>query len=428
MIRYTFTLKRSRYYLFLFSILASGSYLCQQKAITSPIINRFFSYGGCYDLKLTNIGYSHLHDIKNYGEIRDGNFYFAIQSDKHSSYKVLVLNLRTLHLDTLNLSNIGYKGPDSSSGSFTGQDFKYSSSMSTSPGMICILFNRAGRNENFLYIYTKTGRKQFSLNHVEKLNDPFEQVKLVNDKILLSTCYYYHPSDRKIRTELLLINPKRKTRRWNHPAITHVESSLFMPFFNVDASDDFIIWGNPDKYQFSVYNSHNLDSITTYQLTYDNWKSTDTIILYGLRKRGAVHPRLLIDTLQKISGRTGKMEYYKFLNTKEMIVAYMMYDSISGTKKNYFDIWKFHHDSAKVTTRKAELKSFEKAEKISVNNFPMTMDKDLFFTGENYLVIIGLETPLPFLGKKYETALADNEKYFQENDPVLKLSVYRYNP
>jgi hypothetical protein len=397
--------------------------ICASKVFSQIYLNDYFSYKGNVQFSVNHVNRGHINDIKNCGDIYEGKFYFTLQSEKDLAYKILKINLNNLKVDTLVLDTTLYSKKAKKERPISL--FKNISSISISGDILCLLFNRLGKKQVFLQVYKKH-KSIYQLDTIIKLEELYDFVKVKNNKAILVACYNYKPHQRDRQTELFVLNLKNGCKIKRYPEISYVESSHIMPFHTIDVSSKKIIWGHPDTYNFTIYNSTNLDSVTTHTVI-DKWRSIDLSVIQGLRKNVSLHPKRLIDTLLKINTKSGKAGYYRFINERQMLVSYTIYDSSSHNRVNYFDVWFVNKTrAAKLSKNKLLLKPLGANEIVNRINYPMNIDKEFFFTGDNFLITISLSTPVSLIGKTMNTYNKESEDYLLSGDLKMNINIYNY--
>jgi len=290
-------------------------------------------------------------------------------------------------------------------------------------------------NDSFLVIYsTYKNLIGFNIVNRTKLIDTvlegcvLEKIKLINNKIILTSTYNLHPKMCEHNTEIKVISiPNLETIRDTFLNNIDKEFSHYNPHSWISVSDQGnIMFTLSTQYKFFEYNS-NLELLSTNVGIDSNFKGFPINILnnfYSINKE--YNPKSLITFLKPFDNSLSRIERVHYLSNSEMFISKIPRDISKSKFHRLFDFYTLVDNKWKIKYSNIIEYYPEKDTKLFKNNFPMNSaysSKNSLFDGKYYLILEASSVANYFNKSKneFQKELVQNE----ESNLTCKLLIFK---
>lgn len=213
-----------------------------------------------------------------------------------------------------------------------------------------------------------------------------------------------------------------------NPPFDNVEFSHFSPSDWIATNGTEIAISQTTSYQIDIFDTSGKHKYVITQQK-PEWVFMDSKKLKRLRKNLPEHqPGILIDSLKYDNDKLiSRIEGVWFVNDKLLALRYYIVDTISKKRLRYFDLYEIRESEAILSKR--ELIDFKFPvdihKLVTKDNYDMMTWNYLNFIGSNEIVILRNYTPVTYLGKEWTEGKKEEEKYYNEHDPIMSLLIFK---
>jgi hypothetical protein len=213
-----------------------------------------------------------------------------------------------------------------------------------------------------------------------------------------------------------------------NPPFEDVEFSHFSPSHWIATNGTDIAVSQTTTYQIDMYDTAGTHK---YAITEQRpeWVQMEKKRLKQLRTVVPEHqPGILIDSLKNDNDkRISRIEGVWFVNKNLLAVRYYIVDTTIKKRLRYFDLYELQ--DSKATLVKKGLVDFKFPVDIhkivTTHNFDMLSWNYTNFVGTNEILILRNFTPVTYLGKEWTEGKKEEEKYYDEHDPIISLLIFK---
>ena len=253
----------------------------------------------------------------------------------------------------------------------------------------------------------------------------FSYCKLQDNRLVLGKSYNFHPLDEPEPVSIAVYDiPSDKFVNTIYPSIKNIEFSHFHPYHWIDASEHYILLSQTTEYKIEIFDQ-NLKLVSQISRSVLGWNQFDTGAMRNITKDIPLNnAKMRIEKISPYQDRVSRVEAAYMLDDSTVLVRYIPPDNKSKKRQRFIDIWKFRQGKWDLLAADLEDSNLSSKEIVTKNNMRvMGLNNPSYFSNQ-YLIMLTSGTNVYPFGKKYSDLQKEEDDYYVEHDPILKIYIY----
>jgi hypothetical protein len=277
-------------------------------------------------------------------------------------------------------------------------------------------------------LFTRSGNR-LVFDKIFPINETYSYYRINGEQVICGKAYNHHPLSEPSKTLLVVYDIKKDAFvKVLEPAFKNIEFSHFGGNHWIDASASSVLFAQTTEYSIDIYNTA-LESKGKIKREAKDWNSFNNAVMTRLSKKiPQGSSKVLIDSLTPYDRTVSRLEGAYFINDSMVLVRYIPQNSFTNNDYRKYDLWQLQSGKWLLVKNDLEDKKFTPAETMTKDNFYITGGSSVdMFISNGRVIIVRAGSPVDLLGKKLKDARKAEDLYYEKNNPVALVYIYKLN-